>query len=128
MNRLVIKRIGIHILKTITPSSLSWAVARRIYSCIGTAKSDCNYIGIDIKGARFGEEQKTAYEEQLTNVAFIRTQIELIEHVFAAGEVSEIWLTFPDPQLKFKRTKHRLTNPNFYRSSNEFSSQKELYT
>ena len=74
---------------------------------------DCNYIGIDIKGARFWRGAKTAHEEQLSNVVFIRTQIELIEQVFAQNEVSEIWLTFPDPQLKFKRTKHRLTNPDF---------------
>ena len=74
---------------------------------------DCNYIGIDIKGARFWRGAKTAHEEQLSNVVFIRTQIELIEQVFAHDEVSEIWLTFPDPQLKFKRTKHRLTNPYF---------------
>ena len=75
---------------------------------------DCNYIGIDIKGARFWRGAKTAHEEQLSNVAFIRTQIELIEQVFAHDEVSEIWLTFPDPQLKFKRTKYRRQTPIFY--------------
>lgn len=74
---------------------------------------DVNYIGIDIKGARFWRGAKTALEEQLKNVAFVRTQIELIEHVFTANEVSEIWITFPDPQYKFKRTHHRLTNPSF---------------
>ncbi len=72
-----------------------------------------NFIGIDIKGARFWRGAKTALEEGLDNVAFIRTQIELIEHVFNADEVSEIWITFPDPQIKFKRTKHRLTNTEF---------------
>ncbi|MCP9198735.1 tRNA (guanosine(46)-N7)-methyltransferase TrmB [Gramella sp. GC03-9] len=72
-----------------------------------------NFIGIDIKGARFWRGAKTAIEEGLDNVAFVRTQIELIEHVFAAGEVSEIWITFPDPQIKYKRTKHRLTNSEF---------------
>lgn len=72
-----------------------------------------NFIGIDIKGARFWRGAKTALEEDLSNVAFVRTQIELIEHVFAAGEVSEIWITFPDPQIKYKRTKHRLTNTEF---------------
>lgn len=72
-----------------------------------------NFIGIDIKGARFWRGAKTATEENLPNVAFVRTQIELVEHVFGADEVSEIWLTFPDPQLKYKRTKHRLTNPEF---------------
>jgi len=74
---------------------------------------DKNFIGIDIKGARFWRGAKTALEEGLDNVAFIRTQIELIEYVFAANEVSEIWITFPDPQIKYKRTKHRLTNTEF---------------
>ncbi|MGB0198759.1 MAG: tRNA (guanosine(46)-N7)-methyltransferase TrmB [Flavobacteriaceae bacterium] len=74
---------------------------------------EMNFIGIDIKGARFWRGAKTAIEENLPNVAFVRTQIELIEHVFGVQEVTEIWLTFPDPQLKFKRTKHRLTNPEF---------------
>ena len=74
---------------------------------------DKNFIGIDIKGARFWRGAKTALEEGLENVAFVRTQIELIEHVFAPGEVSEIWITFPDPQIKYKRTKHRLTNTDF---------------
>jgi tRNA (guanine-N7-)-methyltransferase len=72
-----------------------------------------NFIGIDIKGARFWRGAKTAIEEDLSNVAFIRTQIELIEGLFAENEVSEIWITFPDPQIKYKRTKHRLTNEAF---------------
>ena len=75
-----------------------------------------NYIGIDIKGARFWRGAKTALEEGLENVAFVRTQIELIEAVFAQGEVAEIWITFPDPQYKFRRKHHRLTNPTFLRS------------
>lgn len=74
---------------------------------------DKNFIGIDIKGARFWRGAKTATEEGLDNVAFIRTQIELIEHAFDQNEVSEIWITFPDPQIKYKRTKHRLTNSEF---------------
>lgn len=72
-----------------------------------------NFIGVDIKGARFWRGAKTAIEENLENVAFIRTQIELIDQVFAENEVSEIWITFPDPQIKYKRTKHRLTNEEF---------------
>ena len=82
---------------------------------VGLAKlnPDKNYIGIDIKGARFWRGAKTALEEGLTNVAFIRTQIELIDDLFAGGEVSEIWITFPDPQIKYKRTKHRMTNEAF---------------
>ena len=72
-----------------------------------------NYIGIDIKGARFWRGAKTALEEGLNNVAFLRIQIELIEHCFDHGEVAEIWITFPDPQIKYKRTKHRLTHRAF---------------
>lgn len=72
-----------------------------------------NYIGIDIKGARFWRGAKTATEEEMKNVAFIRTQIELIDFIFGKNEVSEIWITFPDPQIKYKRTKHRLTNTTF---------------
>jgi len=74
-----------------------------------------NYIGVDIKGARFWRGAKTALAENLTNVVFLRTQIELIDLCFATKEVSEIWITFPDPQIKFKRMKHRLTNPEFLR-------------
>ena len=72
-----------------------------------------NFIGIDIKGARFWRGAKTAVENGLNNVAFLRTQIVLIEHCFATDEVSEIWITFPDPQIKYKRTKHRMTNATF---------------
>jgi len=72
-----------------------------------------NFIGIDIKGARFWRGAKTALEEGLNNVAFIRTQIELIESIFDENEIDEIWITFPDPQIKYKRTKHRLTNQPF---------------
>jgi len=82
---------------------------------IGLSKQDSakNFIGIDIKGARFWRGAKTAIEEDLKNVAFLRTQIELIDRVFAENEVDEIWITFPDPQIKYKRTKHRLTNAEF---------------
>ena len=72
-----------------------------------------NFIGIDIKGARFWRGAKTAIEEEIHNVAFIRTQIELIDYIFDENEVSEIWITFPDPQIKYKRTKHRMTNTTF---------------
>ena len=72
-----------------------------------------NFIGIDVKGARFWRGAKTAVDTGMNNVAFIRTQIELINHIFAENEVSEIWITFPDPQIKYKRTKHRMTNSEF---------------
>ena len=72
-----------------------------------------NFIGIDIKGARFWRGAKTAVETGMNDVAFVRTQIELIHHIFTQNEVSEIWITFPDPQIKYKRTKHRMTNAAF---------------
>ncbi len=72
-----------------------------------------NFLGIDIKGARFWRGAKTALEENITNAGFLRTQIELVDLAFAEDEVSEIWITFPDPQIKYKRTKHRMTNPDF---------------
>ncbi len=82
---------------------------------IGLAKKypSKNFIGIDIKGARFWRGAKTAVEEGIENAAFLRTQIELIEYAFAEKEVDEIWITFPDPQIKYKRTKHRMTNSEF---------------
>ena len=74
---------------------------------------DKNFIGIDIKGARFWRGAKTALEDNLGNVAFVRTQIELVDFIFDKEEVDEIWITFPDPQIKYKRTKHRMTNHAF---------------
>jgi len=83
--------------------------------CLGLAEMfpEKNFLGIDIKGARFWRGAKTALEEGMDNVGFLRTQIELIDHIFAESEVDEIWITFPDPQIKYKRTKHRLTNTEF---------------
>ena len=77
----------------------------------------CNYIGVDIKGARLWKGAKYATEHHLGNVAFLRTRIEFISAFFASGEVSEIWLTFSDPQ--FRSENSRLTSPLFlerYRS------------
>ena len=71
----------------------------------------CNYIGVDIKGARLWKGAKYATEHCLPNVAFLRTRIEFIESLFAPEEVSEIWITFADPQIG--REKKRLTSPLF---------------
>lgn len=70
-----------------------------------------NYIGVDIKGARLWKGAKYAEENKLGNVAFLRTRIEFIEAFFAREEVSEIWLTFSDPQLHAEN--NRLTSPRF---------------
>ena len=72
-----------------------------------------NYIGVDIKGARLWRGAKTVTEEGMPNAGFLRTQIELIDRCFAPDEVDEIWITFPDPQIKYRRTKHRLTGEGF---------------
>lgn len=71
----------------------------------------CNYIGVDIKGARLWKGAKYAEEHGLSNVAFLRTRIEFIESLFAENEVSEVWITFADPQIG--REKKRLTAPLF---------------
>lgn len=70
-----------------------------------------NYIGIDRKGARLWRGCKDALEEQLANVAFLRITIDKLSDYFAPGEVDEIWVTFPDPQLKHERK--RLVSPRF---------------
>ncbi len=82
---------------------------------VGMAKAfpEKNFIGVDIKGARFWFSAKEAVQNNFHNAAFLRTQIELIDHFFDKNEVDEIWITFPDPQIKYKRTKHRLTHPDF---------------
>ena len=72
-----------------------------------------NFIGIDIKGARIWKGAKDSISKDLKNVCFVRCQIELIDKIFAKNEISEIWLTFPDPQIKYQRRKHRLLNSNF---------------
>ncbi len=72
-----------------------------------------NFIGVDIKGARLWRGLKTAQEENLKNVAFVRTRIELSEYYFGQQEVYELWITFPDPQIKASRERKRLTSPQF---------------
>ena len=74
---------------------------------------DKNFIGIDIKGARMWRGAKTATETGMKNAGFLRTRIEFIRSFFAKDEISEIWITFPDPQLKTRRAKKRLTSPLF---------------
>jgi len=80
-----------------------------------------NYIGVDIKGARLWKGAKYAHENNLPNVAFLRTRIEFIESFFSEGEVSQIWLTFSDPQLK--KENNRLTSPVFLERYRKFLSK-----
>lgn len=78
---------------------------------LGQLYPDKNFIGIDIKGARMHTGATRALEHGMTNVAFLRTQIEMLESFFIPGEVSEIWITFPDPQMK--KASKRLTGTRF---------------
>lgn len=80
---------------------------------VGLADADPqrNYIGIDIKGARMWTGARRATDTGMSNVAFVRTDIELLPYFFAPGEVDEIWITFPDPQMK--KVRKRLTSTRF---------------
>lgn len=82
---------------------------------MGRLYPDRNFIGMDIKGNRIWRGAKTALDEGMGNVAFIRSQIDKVSDYFTAGEVAEIWITFPDPQLRASRSKKRLTHPRFLR-------------
>lgn len=72
-----------------------------------------NFIGVDYKGNRIWRGAKTALEEGIPNVGFLRIQIENLQDYFAPGELDEIWITFPDPQPQLSREKKRLTSPRF---------------
>jgi tRNA (guanine-N7-)-methyltransferase len=74
-----------------------------------------NFIGVDIKGNRLWVGAKFALQNHLQNVAFLRTQIDKINHYFTVNELNEIWITFPDPQLRLSKAKKRLTHPKFLR-------------
>lgn len=82
---------------------------------IGMAKlfPEKNFVGVDIKGARLWKGSSLAEENNLTNVAFLRTYAEGLTEHFAENEVSELWITFPDPRPRLGDTKRRLTSPRF---------------
>ncbi len=79
-----------------------------------------NYIGVDIKGNRIWVGAKFSLENKLTNVAFLRTQIHQINSYFKKNEVKEIWITFPDPQLRVSKANKRLTHPRYLRLYHQF--------
>lgn len=82
---------------------------------VGLAQAfpDKNFVGVDVKGDRIARGSQQALVGNLTNVAFLRTDIQYLEEFFAPGEISEIWITFPDPQPRDKQEKHRLTYAKF---------------
>lgn len=82
---------------------------------LGALYPEKNFIGIDIKGNRIWVGASKALKENMSNIAFIRSQIDKINDYFLPGEVTEIWITFPDPQLRTSKAKKRLTHPRFLR-------------
>jgi tRNA (guanine-N7-)-methyltransferase len=98
------------------PITLELACGKGEYAVgLGRLFKDRNFIGVDLKGNRMWVGAKTATAEGLNNVAFLRSQIERIDEYFNKEEVTEIWITFPDPQLRISKAKKRLTHPRFLR-------------
>lgn len=98
------------------PITLELACGKGEYAVgLGRLHPERNFIGVDLKGNRIWRGAKTALDEGLRNVAFLRSQIDKITDYFTPGEVKEIWITFPDPQLRGSRMKKRLTFPRFLR-------------
>lgn len=96
------------------PITLELACGRGEYSVnLARVFPEKNFIGVDIKGERIWKGSTMAVEQNLTNVAFLRTPILLIENFFLPGEVDEIWITFPDPRPRKRDIKRRLTSPRY---------------
>ena len=105
-----------NIFKNNHPIVLELACGRGEYAVgLGEMFSEKNFIGVDIKGNRMYLGAKKALDKQLNNVRFLRTQIEMLPDYFEKEEVDEIWITFPDPQLRTSKAKKRLTHPRFLR-------------
>lgn len=102
------------IFKNNNPIVLELGCGKGEYS-VGLAENnrDKNFIGVDIKGNRIWTGAKQAIDKELNNVAFLRTKIDFIDRCFSEGEISEIWITFPDPQPQKARAKQRLTHSRF---------------
>lgn len=109
-----------HHFKNNNPLVLELACGRGEYSlALGRRYPDKNFIGVDIKGARIWKGAKIALAEDLNNVAFLRTKIEMLNHFIGENEVDEIWITFPDPFLKKSKANRRLTSPSFLKRYHE---------
>lgn len=104
-----------------TKLTLELACGRGEYAVgLGRMFPEQHFIGIDLKGNRIWKGASIANKDGLKNVAFVRSQIELTSNYFAKNEVDEIWITFPDPQLRWSKAKKRLTHPKFLRLYQQF--------
>jgi tRNA (guanine-N7-)-methyltransferase len=102
--------------KNTNPLTLELACGKGEYAVgLGRLHAQRNFIGVDVKGNRMWVGARTALKENLNNIAFLRTQIDRINEYFDTDEVSEIWITFPDPQLRQSKHKKRLTHPKYLR-------------
>lgn len=103
------------------PITLELACGKGEYAVgLGQLYPDRNFIGIDLKGNRIWVGAKKAIQNNLNNVAFLRTKIDQVAEYFSKNEVAEIWITFPDPQLRKSKAKKRLTHPKFLRLYQQF--------
>jgi tRNA (guanine-N7-)-methyltransferase len=109
------------VFKNDNPIILELACGRGEYT-VGLSKlfPQKNYIGIDMKGNRMYIGAKKCLDEKIANATFLRTQIEMIDKYFAPGEITDIWITFPDPQLRTSKAKKRLTHPRYLRLYKKF--------
>ena len=113
------------VFKNDSPIVLELGCGRGEYTVgLGKLFPSKNFIGVDIKGSRMWAGAKESMEAGMGNVAFLRTNIELISHFFSLGEVNEIWLTFPDPQMQ--KTNKRLTSTRFMKIYGEILSDKGI--
>ena len=110
-----------NVFKNDHPITLELACGKGEYTVALARMHPCrNFIGVDLKGNRLYIGAKKCIEENIFNAAFMRTQIGKINEYFAANEVEEIWITFPDPQLRKSKAKKRLTHPSFLRLYQQF--------
>ena len=113
--------------KNNNPITLELACGKGEYSVnLGKQHKDRNFIGVDIKGNRIYIGAKTALAEDLDNVAFLRAQIQQLTHYFDKGEVSEIWIIFPDPFLRDSKAKNRLTHARFLKEYQQVLKDKGI--
>jgi len=107
--------------KNNNPITLELACGKGEYAVgLGQLYPGKNFIGIDLKGNRIWVGAKKALQNNLTNVAFLRTEIDQLTEYFSESEVADIWITFPDPQLRRSKAKKRLTHPKFLRLYKQF--------
>ena len=103
------------------PLVLELACGRGEYAVgLGRMFTNHNFLGLDLKGNRIWKGASIANRDGLKNVGFVRTQIDQVTQYFAKDEVNEIWITFPDPQLRLSKAKRRLTHPKFLRLYQQF--------